>query len=217
MIAILALVSCKKSFTAPQVMPEFPEVNLTPKRSGEVAVPESIKEDEIVHTTIGSSNTLVPRIQGKWAIKCAPPSFLFPFPHDRELSFSGSNFSESLVFYPKGSDCKKAQEESGKITQSGRLLVVDGTTPLTKVNLTVETATYLFNKEDSIFAHFKSLNSDLKLAQEKKSQSPSTLFTLMGVENPKLCLGSYSLEKNGLSEGSRAEALEQTGCLTLTP
>ena len=216
-LTFLSLSSCKRSYTAPQIMPEFPEVNLTPKPSGAAKVPDSVNsENEIIYTTIGSSNTLVPRIQGKWTTKCAPPSWLYPFPHDRELSFSETNFIESLTFYPIGSDCLKAEDLSGKITHAGKILVVDGTIANTKVNLSTESTTYLFTKENSIFAHFKSLESDLKLAQEKKSQNSVNLFTLMRVDGSKLCFGLRSSEKNGLSEVNRPETLDESSCLIQT-
>ena len=207
------LSSCKKNMTIPQVLPEVPDFAMGPANQEKDNPP---LKPEIIHTTIGSSDTLTPRIQGKWLVSCARPSIGYPFVYNREVSITGSKYLDVIAAFLSPSDCQENKPMSMKLVVSGRLALVDGTQSTAKVNLTADETSFVFYKDDSIFAFFKKINPELVLNQEKRSQKQRTTFDLMRVEGTKLCYGSLDKDKNGLSEVNRPETTDLDSCLTLT-
>lgn len=206
--------SCKQVMPRSQRLQDAPDAILGSTSEDRQKAP---LEAEILHTSIGSSDTLTPRIQGKWTIRCAKPSLGLPFFSNREISFSHSTYSEVVTAFTSQSDCKDEKDEkdvSMKLLTKGRLNLVDGTKASAKVNFISETARYVFYKDDSIFVFFKNEISDLVLNQERIVEKQQTTFGLMGLEEGKLCFGNFTAEKSGLSEARRPESLDLMGCLT---
>ncbi|MEI8025897.1 MAG: hypothetical protein WCI18_06090 [Pseudomonadota bacterium] len=204
--------SCKQVMPRTQRLQDAPDAILGSTSQDRQNAP---LETEILHTSIGSSDTLTPRIQGKWTIHCANPTWGLPFYYNRDISFSHSTYSEVVTAFTSQSDCQDKKDVSMKLLTTGRLTLVDGTKASAKVNFISESARYFFYKDDSIFVFFKNEISDLILNQEKTIEKQQTTFGLMGLEEGKLCFGNFSVEKNGLSEARRPESLDLTGCLTL--
>ncbi len=213
---VILVSSCKQAMHRTKRLQDAPDAILGSASQNKQNAP---LETEILHTSIGSSDTLTPRIQGKWTIRCANPSFKLPFFSDREISVSHSTYFEAITVYTSQSDCKDEKVEkdvSLKLSTSGRLMLADGTKAIAKVNFISEDAKYIFYKDDSIFVFFKNLVSDLVLNQDITIKKQQTTFGLMGLEEGKLCFGNFSAEKSGLNEASRPESLDLNGCLTLT-
>jgi len=210
LIVALNLSACKQMPPHTQKLKEVPEAQLGAKSQD---MEQGTKTD-VLHTSIGSSDTLSPRIQGKWILHCASPSFGMPYFYNREVTFSQSTYSEAITAFTNLSECQEDKNVSMKRFTTGRFTLVDGTRATAKVNFVSENARSVFYKDDSTFAFYKKTNPDLVLNQEKIDEIQQKAFGLMSIEDGKLCFGNFSQEKSGLSEADRPDSLDMASCLT---
>ncbi len=211
LIVVLLLSACKQMAPHSQKFKEAPEAHLGAKSQDMEQGPET----EVLHTSIGSSDTITPRIQGNWIIHCASPSFGMPYFYNREVTFSQSTYSEATTAFTNLSECQQDKNVSMKRLTTGRFALVDGTHATAKVNFVSENARSFFYKDDSTFAYYKKTTPDLVLNQEEIVETQQKTFGLMSLEDGKLCFANFSQEKSGLSEAGRPNSLDMTACLTL--